>query len=180
MGQAYQKSSLTPFLRFSPPPIRPEDEPALQEAFAKLTTEEVRLRFFVPMSTLRHATAARLSQIDYDREMALILTEPHGGEPDAIYGVVRLIAAPYNERAEFAIIVGHPLTGRGIGTLMMSRILAYARDQGIREVFGVVLADNGPMLRLCDRLGFTHRTNPEAPGTILVTRNMTEESGHGE
>jgi acetyltransferase len=161
-------------------PIRPEDEPALQDAFAKLTTEEVRLRFFVPMPTLRHEAAARLSQIDYDREMALILTDPHGGEPDAIYGVVRLIAAPDNERAEFAIIVGHPLTGRGIGTLMMRRILAYARDQGIREVFGVVLADNGPMLRLCDKLGFTRRTNPEAPGTILVTRNMIPESGHSE
>jgi acetyltransferase len=149
-------------------PIRPEDEPALRRAFAKLTPEEVRLRFFVPMPTLSHEAAARLTQIDYDREMALILTEPGPNGLDEIYGVVRLIADPDKARAEFAIIVRQPMTGRGLGTLLMRRILDYAREQGIREVFGVVLPDNAPMLRLCDKLGFGRRTNPIEPGTVLV------------
>ena len=150
-------------------PIRPEDEPALRRAFAKLTLEEVRLRFFVPMPTLSHEAAARLTQIDYDREMALILTEPGVAEQDEIYGVVRLIADPDNARAEFAIIVRQAMAGRGLGTLLMRRILDYARGRGIGEVFGVVLPDNASMLRLCDKLGFDRRTNAEEPGTVLVT-----------
>ena len=161
-------------------PIRPEDEPALQRGFAKLTPEEVRLRFFVPMPSLSHETAARLSQIDYDREMALILTGPDEGGQEQIYGVVRLIADPDNERAEFAIIVGQPITGRGLGTLMMDRILDYARGRGIREVFGVVLQDNKIMLRLCDRLGFERRPNPGEPGTVLVSLVLSSESGRAE
>ncbi len=153
-------------------PIRPEDEPALRQAFTKLTPEEVRLRFFVPMPTLSHAAAARLTQIDYDREMALILTEPGSAEMEEIYGVVRLIADPDNERAELAIIVRQAMAARGLGTLLMRRILDYARSRAIREVFGVVLPDNRTMLRLCDRLGFHRRPNPEEPGSVLVTINL--------
>jgi acetyltransferase len=153
-------------------PIRPEDEPALRRAFAKLTLEEVRLRFFVPMPTLSHEAAARLTQIDYDREMALILTEPGVAEQDEIYGVVRLIADPDNARAEFAIIVRQAMAGRGLGTLLMRRILDYARARGIGEVFGVVLPDNTAMLRLCDKLGFERRPNPGEPGTVLVTLSL--------
>ena len=111
-------------------PIRPEDEPSLQDAFAKLTPEEVRLRFFVPMRTLSHVTAARFTQIDYDREMALILTEPGIAGTTDIYGVVRIIADPDNERAEYAIIVRHDMTGMGLGVLLMRRILDYARQRG--------------------------------------------------
>lgn len=153
-------------------PIRPEDEPALREAFAKLTPEEVRLRFFVPMPALSHEAAARLTQIDYDREMALILTEPGLKGLEEIYGVVRLIADPDKARAEFAIIVRQAMAGRGLGTLLMRRILDYARDQGIGEVFGVVLPDNTTMLRLCDTLGFERRPNPGEPGTVLVTLDL--------
>jgi acetyltransferase len=79
-------------------PIRPEDEPSLRRAFDKLTPEEVRLRFFAPMSTLDHAAAARLTQIDYEREMALVLTDPGCAGLTEIYGVVRLIADADNER----------------------------------------------------------------------------------
>src|SRR5690606_10562277 len=73
-------------------PIRPEDEPALQDAFLRLTPEQRRLRFFVPMKELRHPTAARLTQIDYDREMALVLTGPGVPGQAPIHGVVRLAA----------------------------------------------------------------------------------------
>src|SRR5690606_15232567 len=55
-------------------PILPEDEPALHEGFKRLTPDEIRARFFVPMKTLSHLMAARFTQIDYDREMALVLT----------------------------------------------------------------------------------------------------------
>ena len=88
-------------------PIRPEDEPALQTLFSRLSMEEIRLRFLHPMKVLPHSLAARLTQIDYDREMALILTEPGIAGRTEIYGVVRIIADPDNERAEYALSLIH-------------------------------------------------------------------------
>ena len=149
-------------------PIRPEDEPSLQRTFARLKPEEIRLRFFAPMTVLSHAAAARLTQIDYDREMALVLTDPGSAGRTEIYGVVRIIAGADEERAEFAILVHHDLTGMGLGVLMMRRILDYAAARGIREVYGEVLQENRTMLRLCEALGFEQRRHPDEPGTLEV------------
>lgn len=135
-------------------PIRGEDEPSLRAGFAKLTPEEVKLRFFVPMKTLDHLMASRLSQINYDREMALILTEIGAPGKTEIYGVARIAADPNNERAEYAVIVRKDMTGMGLGTTLLKKILAYAKAHGISEVFGDVLRDNRKMLRLCEKLGF--------------------------
>jgi acetyltransferase len=158
-------------------PIRPEDEPSLQTAFAKLTPEEVRLRFFVPMSTLSHVMAARFTQIDYDREMALILTEPGIAGTTAIYGVVRIIADPDNERAEYAIVVSHDMTGMGLGVLLMRRILDYAQQRGIREIYGDVLQENRTMLKLCKVFGFTKSRSPDGLDIVRVTLNLGSKSG---
>jgi acetyltransferase len=153
-------------------PIRPEDEPSLQAAFAKLTPEEVRLRFFVPMKTLSHVMAARFTQLDYDREMALVLTG-HGapGRTD-ILGVVRITADPDNERAEYAVIVRKEMTGMGLGVLLMRRIIDYARSRGIGEIYGDVLADNTTMLKLCRVLGFTWPSLPDEAGVVRVTLKL--------
>jgi acetyltransferase len=151
-------------------PIQPEDEPALRRSFAKLTPEEVRLRFFVPLKTLSHAMAARFTQLDYDREMALVLTDPGLPGTSDIYGVARLHADPDNERAEFALVVRHDVTRRGLGTLLMERLLAWARGRGVGELFGDVLRENTPMRALCRRLGFRETTSPDDPTVVRVTR----------
>jgi acetyltransferase len=134
-------------------PVRPEDEPAFLRGFASLSPRTVRLRFFAPLKEMSHALAARLTQIDYEREMALLLTDPRpGGE---IYGVIRLMADPDNRRAEFAVVVRDDMAGQGLGTLLMQRIIAYAKARGLAEIFGDVLAENETMLDLCRRLGFS-------------------------
>jgi acetyltransferase len=156
-------------------PIRPEDEPSLQSAFAKLTPEEVRLRFFVPIRTLSHVTAARFTQIDYDREMALILTEPGIAGRTEIYGVVRIIADPDNERAEYAIIVRRDMTGMGLGVLLMRRILDYALHRGIREIYGDVLQENHTMLKLCEVLGFKTSRSPDELDIVRVTLPLASD-----
>jgi acetyltransferase len=155
-------------------PILPEDEPALQASFSRLTPEEIRLRFFVPVKTLDHVTAARFTQIDYDREMALVLTEPGIAGRTPIYGVVRLIADPDNERGEYAVVVNHDMTGMGLGILLMRRILDYADSRGVREVYGDVLRENRTMLKLCEVLGFTQSRVPDEPEIVRVTRRLSE------
>jgi acetyltransferase len=135
-------------------PMRPEDEPALVAAFRKLSAETVRRRFFAPLKELSHATAARLTQIDYDREMALVLADPLPAGRAELYAVVRISADPDNERAEFAIVVRDDMTGRGLGRLLMRRIIDYARARDIAVIHGDILADNASMLDLARRLGF--------------------------
>ncbi|MEQ9059077.1 MAG: bifunctional acetate--CoA ligase family protein/GNAT family N-acetyltransferase [Gammaproteobacteria bacterium] len=150
-------------------PIRPEDEPALVRTFSRLTPEEIRFRFFVPRRFLDHLSAARFTQIDYDRQMALVLCEPRNDAEDEIHAVVRLIEEPDRARAEFAIVVERSLAGHGLGTTLMRRIIDYARERGVGEIYGEVLADNHRMLHLCRELGFVEALSPGEPGVLRVS-----------
>jgi acetyltransferase len=150
-------------------PMRAEDEPALIRGFQRLNMEEIRLRFHHPMKLLEHKLAARLTQIDYDREIAFVLIDADGGD---IHAVTRLNADPDRQRAEFAIIVGHWMTGMGLGVLLMKRLIAYASEQGIGEMFGSVLKENANMLDLCRRLGFRLESDRDDPGTVIVRLDL--------
>ena len=157
-------------------PIRPEDEPALIAWFHKLSPEAVRLRFFAPLKELTHQAAARLTQIDYDRELALVLAE-HGSPGAAeLYAIGRIVADPDNEQAEFALTVRDDVAGRGFGTLLMHRLIAHARRRGVGEIVGHVLRENGRMLGICRRLGFREETDPETPWVTVVRLAL---QGHG-
>lgn len=130
-------------------PIRPEDAEALQDLFASLSAEDVRLRFFYPLRRLSPGQVARFTQIDYDREMAFVL------EAEAVLlGVARLIADPDRERAEFAVMVRTDLKSHGIGTLLMKTLVDYAKQSGIGELFGEILPENALMIALAQELGF--------------------------
>jgi len=153
-------------------PILPEDEPSLHRFFASLSAQSVRLRFFSPLKTLSPQMAARLTQIDYDREMALVLADAGPAGRAQLHAVVRLAADPDNERAEFAIVVQDDLAGQGLGSLLMRRILDYARQRGIAEVFGRVLRENTAMLDLAQRLGFARRMDPDDPDVLLVSLRL--------
>jgi acetyltransferase len=155
-------------------PLRPEDEPALVEAFRKLDPADVRLRFFAPIKEIPHATAARLTQIDYEREMALI-GWGEGGGLEGPLGIARLSADPDNLKAEFAVIVRSDLKGRGLGSLLMRLLIDYARARGIGTLFGEVLAENSAMLALARDLGFSAQGG-EA-GIVRVTLPLNPPAG---
>lgn len=136
-------------------PIRPEDEPALIDGFEQLTQEEIRFRFFRIIKTMDHQMAARFTQIDYEREMALVATDSDNTSKKKIYGVVRLIRDPFGKRAEFAVIVTHTVAGQGLGTLLMHRIISYAKTQQLDEIYGEVLTENRVMISICKKLDFS-------------------------
>ncbi len=149
-------------------PIRPEDEPAFHDLFAHMSPEDIRMRFFAPKKSLSHALAARLTQIDYDREMALVLADPGTPGQSKIYGGVRIAADPDGEKAEYAIMMRSDMAGQGLGPLMMQRIIDYSRDHGIQEIFGEVLRENRPMLKVCDQFKFSRKFNLDDPSVIEV------------
>lgn len=135
-------------------PIRPEDEIPMREAFLQLSPESRYMRMFGALAELPHALAARATQIDYDREMAFVISEDKPAGEAALYGGVRLINDANREYGEFAITVVDDLAGHGIGRRLMEVIIDYAKNIGIREIFGDVLSDNRPMLALCRDFGF--------------------------
>lgn len=150
-------------------PIRPEDAPAFRRMVEERTTpEDRRFRFFASFRTLAPELCARLTQIDYEREMALVAVDPEAPGEDSFCGVVRLAADPDRERAEFAVLVRSDLKGRGLGTGLMHALIDYARSQGIGELFGTVLRDNLTMLELAERLGFERVDSPDDPELIEV------------
>ena len=154
--------------------MRPEDEPAFQAGFAKLTPNDVRMRFFAQMRQLPHDLAARLTQIDYDREMALVAMTKADGKGGEAMGVVRLMADPDNARGEFAVVVRSDFQRRGLGRILMDRIVAYAKKRGLDEIFGYVLEENAAMLALCKDFGFTMKRSPDEPGVTAVNLQLEE------
>jgi len=97
-------------------PILPEDASALQQLFNRLTPEEIYPRFHGGMK-VQHTLAARLTQIDYGREMALVLSSEAGVPGKAgIYAVARLAADPDYEHPEFSLPAQHDYAGQGMGT----------------------------------------------------------------
>lgn len=142
-------------------PIRPEDAAAHAEAFRNLAPEDVRWRFFSQLKELPAAQIARMTQIDYDREMAFVAVEtPEGGVPRTV-GVARLIREPGLRQGEFAVITLPAWKGQGLGRQLMERLMEWARDHALERIVGQVLVDNQPMLGFVRALGFTLRRSAE-------------------
>jgi len=148
-------------------PVRPEDEPAMRQMLQRSSAEDIRLRFFGPMR-LDHDFAARLTQIDYDREMALVAEAEEGGRL-VLLGTVRIVADPDNVAAEYGIMVRTDLKGQGLGYRLMTEIIAYARSRGLARICGEILRENVTMLRMAEELGFTREAVPDEPELVRVT-----------
>ncbi|QJE02743.1 GNAT family N-acetyltransferase [Massilia forsythiae] len=136
-------------------PIRPEDGPAHVALFNALTPDDVRYRMFVRVRELQPAQLARFTQIDYDREMAFIATRPDTHGVQETLAVGRVVADPDNMSAEFAVTVRSDLKGKGLGIMLMHKLIDYCRARGTREIVGEALPQNAPVLGLVRKLGFT-------------------------
>lgn len=135
-------------------PIRPEDEPAHKQFVLKVSDEDRYKRFFADVGELGHEELARMTQIDYDREMAFVAIGQDRAFSQQILGVVRAISNPELSDAEFAILVRSDLKGLGLGKLMMEKIVRYARERGIGQLSGMTMPSNRGMINLAKRLGF--------------------------
>ncbi len=147
--------------------IRPSDEPAVLELLDSLSPEEIRLRFFSYIRYFSHDMAARMTQIDYDREISLVASDV--ATQDQLAGLATLIADPDGLVAEFALLVHHAHSGRGLGRHLLDCLLRAAGARGIHTVYGDVLADNRPMLALARSLGFRVQRPLEDASSVQVT-----------
>jgi len=134
-------------------PIKPEDAPLLLEFFDGLSRESIYYRFFSPLKTLPKKMLARFTQLDYDRDMALVAMEQSQPE-EKILGVARLMSKAGGIEPEFAVVVGDPWQGNGVGVALMEHLIGIARERGVESIWGLVLAENTHMLALARKLGF--------------------------
>ena len=131
--------------------FQPEDKTLYSDFLRDVSAEDLRLRFFARVRELSTEESDKLSHLDYSHEMAFIALDEITGQ---MLGLVRLKDELDEETAEFAILVRSRLKGHGLGWLLMQRVIDYAKDKGLRRVYGDVLAENASMLQMTEELGF--------------------------
>jgi len=136
-------------------PIRPEDEPQHRAFVEQLQPGDLRLRFFNARRELPRSELARLTQIDYDREMAFVAVRSLPDGDLQTLGVVRAVADPDNVEAEFAIVVHSDLKQRGLGRVLLAKMIRYLKQHGTLRMVGDVLQENTAMRALAESLGLT-------------------------
>ena len=145
-------------------PIRPEDEAQHLAFLSMLTPQDIRMRIFHVRRSIEHSEMARLTQIDYAREMAFIATRLNADtEREETLATVRATVDADNDMAEFGVIVRSDIKAGGLGRLLMRKLIGYLAERGTRELTGTVLTANTRMLALAQSLGFTESDSPEDP-----------------
>lgn len=153
-------------------PIKPEDAPLLVGLFRVLSTRSIYYRFFRPLQQIPSDLLVRFTQIDYDRDVALVAIDQSGTE-ERMLGVSRLVGDPDGIEAEFAVLVGDPWQGQGIGAALMESCLAIAKERGFRSIWGIALAENTQMLALGRKLGFEIKYSPGS-GDYALRLNLDQ------
>jgi len=134
-------------------PIRPEDEPLIDDLFSTFSEETMRFRFFHVIRDISHDMLASYCNIDYSREMTIVAERSENGSRK-ILGMARLVVEPDGEKGEIAIVVGDPWQNRGLGTRLLDHIIDVGKDMGLKMIFGEILAENTRVLHLCYKRGF--------------------------
>jgi acetyltransferase len=151
-------------------PIKPEDEPLWQEMFDSFSEETVRYRFFRVIKETPHKMRTRYCNIDYDREIGIVAEIKQNGKRRFL-GVTRIIADPgSNDEAEFALVVSDKWQRHGLGAAFIDYTLEIARNKNFKKIYGPVLKDNIPMIKLCREKHFDFSEGD--PGEYIVSYTL--------
>jgi acetyltransferase len=150
-------------------PIKPADIALYPDFLAKVSPGDVRLRFLAPRKGFSDEMLKRLTQLDYDRDIAFVALAEESGK---LAGVGRLSCDPDRTRGEYALLVRTDLQGHGIGWQLLRQILAYAKAEKIGRIEGMVLEENKAMLKMCREFGFSVTHYPDEPGLMLVALDL--------
>lgn len=161
-------------------PIHPDDADMLKAFYKTLSDETRYFRFISNSPELPPSMAAKFTLIDYDREMALVALAKESElsndgtwlETEKIIGVSRYSTNPDKASCEFSLVVADDFGGQGIGSRLMLNIMEVARDKGLSEIDGLVLAKNPNMLKLMRSLGFSVESMIDDPDFKIVRKKL--------
>lgn len=149
-------------------PIQPSDAQMLQAGFLTLTPQEIRMRFLHPLNELTAGYAERLCRIDPEREFALVLVEAKPPSEARIAAVARVAIDDDGQEAEFAVILGREIRRFGLGHYLVGQLADWCRTQGLKTMYGFILAENRPMLDLMRKMGFHLGPSDVDTGVMLA------------
>ncbi|MBU1568132.1 MAG: bifunctional acetate--CoA ligase family protein/GNAT family N-acetyltransferase [Proteobacteria bacterium] len=160
-------------------PVKPEDAPLFTALFKVLSPASIHYRFFGQLKELQPEMLARFTQIDYDREVALVAID-EDSQTNGLLGTARIIGDSDGKTGEFAVLVGDPWQGKGIGSYLLEKCLSIAKQQGFQTVYGIVMTDNRSMLTLGKKLGFDIKSEPGTGESELVIHFEKQRNGSTE
>lgn len=152
--------------------LKVEDAALYPDFLSEVTSEDLRLRFFVRMREVNKDVLDKLIHYDPARAMAYIAIEERTGK---MLGVVRLHDDKSGTNAEFAILVRSRLKGHGVGWLLMKHMIEFAKHKGLKTVQGQVLWENTTMVTMCTELGFHVADDPDDAGVKTVRLPLSNE-----
>jgi len=154
-------------------PIRPADAALYPSFLERVSADDVRLRFLAPRRSFPDQMLIRLTQIDYEREMAFVALDANSGE---LAGIARLYADPDHEIAEYGLLVRTDLQGHGIGWALLAHLREFAKADGLRRIEGIVLSENQDMLKMCREFGFAIERYKQDSRLFLVSLDLGRPS----
>jgi acetyltransferase len=146
-------------------PMRPDDVERETRFFDSLSERSRYQRFMQHLPKLPPGMLARFTQLDYDRELALVALKD-----ESFVAVGRYAPNADGRTAEFALVVGDAWQGKGIGRRLLERLCAAARAAGYEALYGHILEANHDMLDLARRLGFTGESHDGS--SVSVVRRL--------
>lgn len=149
-------------------PIHPADAEPLRAGFSLLSPDEVRQRFLHRVKELTAENARRLTTIDPKREFALVAAEPGPPGESLVGAVARAAIDDDDEHAGFGIVVSRPLSGQGVGRLLLRRVVQWCRLKRLTSIYGDVFEDNFAMMALARSLGFKREVSDEGHGVARI------------
>ncbi len=141
-------------------PVRPEDAQIFREFFNILSPTSIYYRFFTPIKEPKPEMLARFTQIDYDREIALVAIQEKDGN-ERLFGVARVIGDPDGKNGEFSVLIGDPWQNKGFGSMLLQNCLDIVKTRGFKSIMGFVLPENKNMINLGKKLGFKLSKDPD-------------------
>jgi acetyltransferase len=148
-------------------PIRPEDEPLMEELLRNSSEQTLMLRFFRKISDISHEQMTRYCNIDYDRELSFVAVI-RNGDRDQIIGEARISKLPDQENAEMAVVVGDQWQGQGIGKALLLHCIKIAKELGIKKMWMDILQVNSRMLYRAEKMGFKRFSSDEDSVKVLL------------
>lgn len=149
-------------------PIKPADVALYPDFLKRVSPDDIRLRFLAPRRAFPDEMLKRLTQLDYDREMAFVAL----GAAGDLAGIARISADPDHESAEFGVLVRTDLQGHGLGAALLAHLIDYARADGLKRIEGMILDENRRMIELARELGFRISNHPEDDALELAVLDL--------
>lgn len=149
-------------------PLGPGDAALERDFIDNLSAESRHYRFLGGVKHLTPREIAELCDIDYESRMAYVAID-EGRDGETAVGVSRYAVDPDGQGSEFAVTVADAWQSRGLGTLLMRKLIDYARAHRVKRLYSIDAADNDRMRRLARDLGMRAQRDPDDAHQVIYS-----------